>query len=72
MVSSLIGLVVYLIVIGLVFWLLNYLVDNVPMDEPFRRIAKIALMVVAVLIVIILLLDFIGVIGPGLPRVGRV
>jgi hypothetical protein len=72
MVSSLIGLVVYLIVIGLVFWLLNYLVDNVPMDEPFRRIAKIALMVVAVLIVIILLLDFIGVLGPGLPRVGRI
>jgi len=71
MITSLIMLIVYIIVVGLVFWLLNYLVDNVPMDEPFRRIAKIALMVVGVLILILILLQFAGVIDGGLPRLGR-
>ena len=71
MITSLIMLVVYIIVVGLVFWLLNYLIDNVPLDEPFRRIAKIALMVVGILILILILLQFAGVIDGGLPRLGR-
>ena len=60
MIQSLIYLIVYLIVIGLVFWLLTYLIDIVPLPEPFNRVAKIALMVVAVLIVIFLLLGLVG------------
>jgi len=65
MITTLIYLIVYLIVLGLIFWLLNYLIDAVPLQDPFRRIAKIALMVVAVLIVIFLLLGLVGE-GPGL------
>ena len=65
MVSSLIMLVVYLIVIGLVCFLLNYLVDALPLAEPFHRMAKIAILVVGVLIVILLLLQFIGVMDGG-------
>ena len=68
MITSLIYLVVYIIVLGLIVWLLNYLIDVVPLAEPFNRVAKIALMVVAILIVILLLLNFIGVIDGGPPR----
>lgn len=68
MIGSLITLLVYLIVIGLIVWLLNYLIDAVPLPEPFNRVAKIALLVVSVLIVIILLLDFVGILGTGMPR----
>jgi len=68
MIQSLIYLVIYLIVIGLVLWLLNYLIDNVPLQDPFRRVAKVALMVVGVLIVIVLLLQFAGILGDGVPR----
>jgi hypothetical protein len=68
MITSLIYLVVYIIVLGLIVWLLNYLIDIVPLAEPFNRVAKIALMVVAILIVILLLLNFIGVIDGGPPR----
>lgn len=68
MITSLIYLVVYIIVLGLIVWLLNYMIDAIPLQEPFHRIAKIALMVVSVLIVILLLLNFIGVLDGGPPR----
>ena len=68
MITSLIYLVVYIIVLGLVVWLLKYLIDAMPLDEPFRRIAHIALLVISVLIVILLLLNFIGVLDGGVPR----
>ena len=71
MIASLVYLVVYIIVLGLIVWLLNYLIDAVPLGEPFNRIAKVALMVIAVLIVILLLLQFIGVMDGGVPRLGR-
>jgi len=71
MIGSLVALVIYVIVIGLILWLLSYLVDNVPMQEPFKRVCKIALLVVGVLIVILLLLQFIGAIDGGFPRLGR-
>jgi len=71
MITSLIYLVVYIIVLGLVLWLLNYLIDVVPLPEPFNRVAKIALMVIGVLIVILLLLNFVGIIDSGPPRLGR-
>lgn len=68
MITSLIYFVVYIIVLGLILWLLNYLIDVVPLQDPFRRVAKVALMVIGVLIVILLLLNFIGVLDGGPPR----
>jgi len=38
------------------------------MQEPFRRVARIALVVIGVLILILVLLNFIGVIDVGVPR----
>jgi hypothetical protein len=52
-------------VVGLIVWLLMFLIDYVPVPAPFNRVAKIIIMVVAVLIVIFLLLGLIGE-GPGL------
>ena len=65
MIESLIYLVIYIIVVGLVLWLLSYLIDAVPLQEPFRRVARIALLVIGVLIIIMLLLNFLGVIDGG-------
>jgi Glycosyl hydrolases family 25 len=47
-------LVVYLIVVGIIIWLLHYLVNAIPLDEPFRRVANIVIVVIGVLIVILL------------------
>jgi hypothetical protein len=70
MIASLVYLVIYLIVIGIVIWLLTYLIDAIPLPEPFNRVAKIAIMVIGVLIVILLLLQFVGV-DSGFPRLGK-
>jgi hypothetical protein len=66
MVAALIQLVIWIIVVGLIFWVLNYLVDTIPLPEPFHRIAKVVLAVVAVLIVLVLLLQLLG-ISTGFP-----
>jgi hypothetical protein len=65
MISALIHLVVYLVILGVVVWLMLYLVQTLPMAEPFGRIARVAITVVGVLLAILLLLRFAGVIDPG-------
>jgi hypothetical protein len=52
--------VIYLLVAGAIFWLLNWLIDYVGLQEPFRKFAKVFLAVCAVLILISLLLGFLG------------
>ena len=63
MIQSLLMLVIYLLVIGLVFWLLDYVLQMLPIPDPFARIIRVILVVIAVIIVVMLLLNLIG----GLP-----
>jgi hypothetical protein len=56
------------VIVGVVFWLLTFLIDAIPLPEPFARVARIALLVIGVLIVILLLLQFVGVLDAGAPR----
>lgn len=69
MINALVYFVVYIIVVGLIVWLLLWLIDYIPLPEPFNRVARIAIIVVAVLIVIFLLLGFVGE-GPPRLRLG--
>ena len=57
---SLIYLVIYVVVVGLVIWLLRFLIDANPLGEPLRRLANIAVVVIGVLVIIVLLLNFVG------------
>jgi preprotein translocase subunit SecE len=69
MISALLSLVLYIIVLGLIYWLLDYLIRTIPIPDPFGRVARIILVVVAVLIIIMLLLSLVGDGGPvRLPR----
>jgi hypothetical protein len=70
MIGALVYFVIYLLVIGVIAWLLMFLVDYVPVPPPFNRVAKIVIMVVAVLIVILLLLGLVGE-GPSPFRLPR-
>jgi hypothetical protein len=68
-ISGLITLIIYLLVLGLLYWLCIYVLDTVPIPDPPNRIIKIALMVLMVLIIIVLLLNLIGLGGDlHLPR----
>lgn len=46
MISGLIALVIYIIVIGLIAWLLTLLIDAVPLPDPFNRVARVLIMVI--------------------------
>ena len=66
MIASLVYLVIYIVVVGLICALLLYLIDVVGLPEPFHRVARIAILVIGVLIVILLLLGLVD--GSGVPR----
>lgn len=58
--SSLVSLIVWIIVIGSVFGLLWWLIGYVGLPEPFNKVARVALAVIAVLILINALLGLTG------------
>jgi uncharacterized membrane protein YwzB len=66
MIPALIQLIIWLLIVGLLFWLLTYVVDNFIPDPP-ARIIKVVVMVVLAIIVILALLNLLG-IETGMPR----
>lgn len=56
----LITTVVYLVVIGVIFWLLLWLISYCGIPEPFNKIARVILAVFAVLAVIGILLSLVS------------
>ncbi len=58
--QAVIGSVIYVIVIGLIFWLLTWLIDYVAIPEPFNKIARVILAVAAVFMLIGVLLGMAG------------
>ena len=65
MIETLLYFVIYLLIIGIILWLFQYLIDTLPMFEPIRAVAKTVLMVIGCIILIILLLQ---ILNGGLPR----
>lgn len=59
-ISSLVSVVIYLIAAGLIFGLLIWLIDYCKTPEPFNRVAKVIVAVLAVLVVISVLLGLVG------------
>jgi len=59
-VEALVELVLYLIIIGGIFWLLLFLIDYVGLPEPFAKIAKVVVMIIGVVLLINVLLSFAG------------
>lgn len=59
-IASLLQFVVYVVVIGLILWLLSWLVDYAAPPEPWRKVARVVLTVVGMVILINLLLGLIG------------
>jgi hypothetical protein len=64
MITSLVYFVIYVVILGLIAGLLIWLVDAVPVPQPFNRVAKIVITVLGVLILILLLLNLAGLVEP--------
>jgi glucan phosphoethanolaminetransferase (alkaline phosphatase superfamily) len=58
--SGAIQVVIQLVVVGIVFFLLNWLVDSAPMEARIKQIAKFILVALAVLVLIGMLISFGG------------
>jgi glucan phosphoethanolaminetransferase (alkaline phosphatase superfamily) len=67
MLNALVYFVIYIMIVGLVIGLLLWLIDQLAgvVPDPFRRVARIAVIVIGVLIVIVMLL---GMLDGGTPR----
>jgi len=71
MIGALITLVVYLLVLGVIWYLVDYVIGAIPVPDPPARIIRILLVVLFCIIIIVLLLNFIGVsTGVSLPKMG--
>ena len=60
MISGPIGLIVYLVFVGLVLWLLRYLINASRIDSSLRRIANVVILVVGALLIMMVLLEYLG------------
>lgn len=58
--GSLLGLLVTLIVAGLVCWLVWWLIGYVGLPEPFNKVARVIVAVIAVLFLVNVLLGMTG------------
>jgi hypothetical protein len=58
--ESVIQSLVYIVCIGLIFWLLWWLIQYVALPEPFSKVARVILAVAAVVILINILLGLAG------------
>jgi hypothetical protein len=56
------------VAVGVILALLIYIIDAVPIFQPFRKVARMIVIVVGVLILILVLLNFLGVVDGGMPR----
>ena len=59
-ISAAVTVVVYLVVAGLIFWLCWWLVSYVGLPQPFDKVARVVLAVLAVLVLISILLSLVG------------
>lgn len=69
MIGALINLIIYLLILGILYAIAVYVVDNF-IPEPPKRMVKVVLVVVIALVAVLLLLDLVGVdTGMNLPEV---
>jgi hypothetical protein len=59
-IEGLLSLVIYLVVIGLIFWCIWWALSQFVIPEPFNKVIRVVLGLVALIIVINLLLGLLG------------
>lgn len=60
MVETLIQLVVYLVIAGLIWWAVSTIVNVIPMPEPIKTVVNVIMVVIICLIVLYALLGLAG------------
>jgi len=69
MIGALINLIIWLVILGILYAIALYAVDNL-LPEPPRRVVKVVLIVVFGIVAVLLLLQLVGVGGDlNIPRI---
>ena len=68
MIQILISLVIYLLIIGVVFWAIRYIANALPLDPVIKNMINVVITVVAVIFVLIVLLNLLGMLSVPLPK----
>jgi uncharacterized membrane protein YwzB len=63
MLGTLIGLIFFCIIVGVIWWAINELLALIPIGEPFRTIIRILMIVVGVILVIYVAQVLLGIAG---------
>jgi len=61
MIGLFINIIVWILVLGILYWLAIYVIDAIPLPQPANRVAKLVITVLIVLVVLLLLLQLVGV-----------
>ena len=62
-IGTLIGIIFIIIILGVVWWAIQRLMPLIPLEEPFRTIVYVLMVVVMVLIVLWIIIMLLGVAG---------
>lgn len=73
MISSLLGLILLLVILGVIFWGVQEILAKVPIAEPFLTIIRVVLVVVSVIIAVYIIIWLLGLAGlhVAMPALGR-
>ena len=58
MIESLVYLLIWLLVLGLIYWLATVVIAALPIPEPVKSVVRIVVLVIVILVVIYLLVGF--------------
>jgi hypothetical protein len=53
MINALIALLILILVVGIVAWIIIYLIDLLPIEGNFKQIARVLVMLIAVLVILL-------------------
>ena len=69
MAAALVNLVIYLIVLGILYAIVVYVLDTFSFPEPANKIIRVVAVVLIALVAVVLLLELTGSVNTGLPKV---
>ena len=60
MIAALINLVIYLLIVGVIYWAVITILGLIPLPEPIAQVIRVVLIVILVLVVVYALLGLVG------------
>lgn len=65
MIEALVQLLILALVIGVVFWLVDYCIAQIPAAQPFKTVARVILAVAAIIVLLAMVLRILPMAGVG-------